>query len=78
MQNYDTIATLAIGLAFRWLLFINLLLTDGLLAQSYASGPVIVLDPGHGGKDIGAHHGKCLEKNISLAICQKTRERILA
>jgi len=78
MQNYDTIATLAIGLAFRWLLFINLLLTDGLLAQSYASGPVIVLDPGHGGKDIGAHHGKCLEKNICLAISQKTRERILA
>lgn len=35
--------------------------------------PVIVVDPGHGGYDVGADKGDIYEKNISLAICSKLK-----
>ena len=31
----------------------------------------VIIDPGHGGVDSGAHHKKILEKNINLAIAKK-------
>lgn len=38
---------------------------------------VVVLDPGHGGKDPGAHgQGQLAEKNIVLAIAQQLKRRI--
>jgi N-acetylmuramoyl-L-alanine amidase len=37
---------------------------------------VIVIDPGHGGKDPGAIGSNCLEKNITLAIAIKTGDFI--
>lgn len=40
---------------------------------------VIVIDPGHGGKDCGAiGYKKCFEKNIVLAIASKTAELLRA
>ncbi|MEA2554030.1 MAG: N-acetylmuramoyl-L-alanine amidase [Fimbriimonadaceae bacterium] len=35
------------------------------------AGKVIVVDPGHGGHDTGAHSGKLYEKNLTLAIATK-------
>lgn len=34
----------------------------------------IVLDAGHGGKDVGANHGDLLEKDINLAVANKTKD----
>ncbi|MBI4349280.1 MAG: N-acetylmuramoyl-L-alanine amidase [Elusimicrobia bacterium] len=39
--------------------------------------PLIVLDPGHGGKDLGAvRRGKVYEKDLALAFTRKVRERL--
>ncbi|MUG69091.1 N-acetylmuramoyl-L-alanine amidase [Paenibacillus validus] len=40
------------------------------------SGVDIVIDVGHGGIDGGTSHGSILEKNINLAIAQKTYEAL--
>jgi len=32
---------------------------------------IVIIDPGHGGSDIGASHGGVLEKDLSLAVCNK-------
>ncbi len=34
------------------------------------AGKIIVVDPGHGGQDSGAHEGGCLEKNLTLVIAK--------
>ncbi|MGN0402673.1 MAG: N-acetylmuramoyl-L-alanine amidase [Acetatifactor sp.] len=39
--------------------------------------PLIVIDPGHGGYDVGSNVGTCLEKEINLAIAMKTRDRLM-
>src|SRR5581483_447646 len=36
----------------------------------------IVIDPGHGGKDNGAHGDYSLEKNVALAIGKKLKARL--
>lgn len=38
--------------------------------------PLILIDPGHGGYDVGANAGSCLEKDINLAIALKTRDQL--
>ncbi|WP_022727129.1 N-acetylmuramoyl-L-alanine amidase family protein [Fodinicurvata sediminis] len=44
------------------------------LVPAKPEGAVIVLDPGHGGRDPGAIGGAgTLEKNVTLAICQELR-----
>lgn len=76
MQNYDTIATLAIGTIFRPICAFFIMANSLIFAQSYTNGPLVVLDPGHGGKDVGTSNGACLEKSICLSICKLTRERL--
>lgn len=41
------------------------------------SFPIIVLDPGHGGKDPGAVKGEIVEKDINLQIAKKTSDILL-
>ena len=36
----------------------------------------IIIDPGHGGIDSGAHHNKILEKNINLTIAKKLAQKL--
>ncbi|MBK8956244.1 MAG: N-acetylmuramoyl-L-alanine amidase [Saprospiraceae bacterium] len=76
MQNYDSFA-----IAFKLLTRLCPLLFLGFLQhQAYAQNngifPLIVLDPGHGGKDHGAGNHLCSEKSICLSICKKTRDLI--
>ncbi len=40
-------------------------------------GSVLVLDAGHGGNDPGAQRGFVKEKDLTLAIAQKTREKLV-
>jgi N-acetylmuramoyl-L-alanine amidase len=42
-----------------------------------SSRPLVVIDPGHGGKDPGAGTGKIIEKEITLAIAQALRDELL-
>jgi N-acetylmuramoyl-L-alanine amidase len=61
------------------LFFIVLLLFN---IRTFAEGPgkkegyIIVIDPGHGGKDPGAIGSNSFEKNITLAVALKTGEYI--
>ncbi|MBM7557923.1 N-acetylmuramoyl-L-alanine amidase family protein [Halanaerobacter jeridensis] len=36
----------------------------------------VIIDPGHGGMDSGAHHKEILEKNINLAIAKKLAKKL--
>lgn len=36
----------------------------------------VIIDPGHGGVDSGAHHNQILEKNINLAIAKKLANKL--
>lgn len=48
-------------------------------ALSPATNPrLIVLDPGHGGSDIGAEHNGLTEKNLTLDISQRLRSQLEA
>ena len=40
--------------------------------------PAVILDPGHGGRDLGAVVAGRREKDIALAIANKLRERLEA
>ncbi|MBK9109110.1 MAG: N-acetylmuramoyl-L-alanine amidase [Saprospiraceae bacterium] len=79
MQNYDTFATNAIAfklplaLSLTWIFFWA---AADISCQNLMEDPVIVLDPGHGGKDHGAGNHLCSEKSICLAICQMAREKL--
>lgn len=37
------------------------------------SRPLVVVDPGHGGTDVGADKGGIYEKNITMSICRKLK-----
>lgn len=41
------------------------------------SGKVIVVDPGHGGKDPGTNYGDLLEKDINLSISKKLENELI-
>jgi N-acetylmuramoyl-L-alanine amidase len=59
------------------LFFIFLFFTISVLSSSVPENPkqwVIVIDPGHGGRDSGAQGAISYEKNIALAIALKTGE----
>lgn len=36
--------------------------------------PVIMIDPGHGGSDVGANINGIFEKNITMSVCRKLKE----
>ncbi|HEX5625758.1 MAG TPA: N-acetylmuramoyl-L-alanine amidase [Saprospiraceae bacterium] len=77
MQNYDTTATIAMaGKVLYTAFFLAVLFQPALRAQSYQAGPVLVLDPGHGGKDPGAKGKTCMEKQVTLALCLKIQDRL--
>lgn len=60
---------------FRWLL-LAALFPGGLLCLDLKAGTVVVLDPGHGGKDRGTTWGGVSEKTLTLSIARQT-EKIL-
>lgn len=37
------------------------------------SVPIVVVDPGHGGSDVGADKGGIYEKNITMSVCRKLK-----
>lgn len=77
MQNYDSLATLKIVCKLLCsFVFIAFVAGNSALSQSfgYNSGPVIVLDPGHGGKDGGTTSDLCTEKKVVLTISKMVRE----
>lgn len=44
--------------------------------ESFSRDFVLVIDPGHGGKDVGARGAKAYEKNINLAVAKLFGERV--
>ncbi|SFV70538.1 N-acetylmuramoyl-L-alanine amidase [hydrothermal vent metagenome] len=38
--------------------------------------PIVIIDAGHGGYDIGASHGKIIEKKITLALALKLQKKL--
>ena len=42
------------------------------------AGKIVVIDPGHGGHDTGAHSNGVYEKNLTLSIGQKTADALAA
>jgi len=49
-------------------------------AARTAGAPLVVIDPGHGGRDPGAAspHGGLLEKNVTLALASRIRDALAA
>lgn len=37
---------------------------------------IVVIDPGHGGKDVGAHENGAMEKDINLAVAKRVRDMV--
>jgi len=69
--------TINIYTAFLFLLFCVPLLSNASLPNPKTNGKwVIVIDPGHGGRDPGAVGAHSYEKNINLAIALKTGKYI--
>lgn len=62
--------------SLRWLMLVLLALAFPLIAETGTAGTVIVIDPGHGGSDIGTCWGGVREKNITLSIARRV-ENIL-
>ena len=45
-------------------------------AHASRHNQVVVLDPGHGGEDLGAHNRLLVEKKLTLDLAKKVRERL--
>ncbi len=54
------------------------LILGGLLCPAIAAGTVVVLDPGHGGKDRGARWGGVSEKTLTLNIARRVERYLKA
>ncbi|MBN1185061.1 MAG: N-acetylmuramoyl-L-alanine amidase [Bacteroidales bacterium] len=57
--------------------FLLLLMTASLLFFSFKNNNspfIIVIDPGHGGKDPGTEYNEIKEKDLNLLICQKLKD----
>lgn len=52
------------------------ILIFNLLTQALASPLVVMIDPGHGGKDLGACHRNVKESQITMAVAQRLNERL--
>jgi N-acetylmuramoyl-L-alanine amidase len=63
-------------IAFAVIAFISVILTGSVSDLPKRDGWVIVIDPGHGGKDPGAIGSFSYEKNITLPVALKTGEYI--
>lgn len=61
-----------------FLILLALVLALGQAAYAGSRRPVIVLDPGHGGKDRGTMWGGVSEKTITLSIARKVEARLRA
>ncbi|MDZ4833966.1 MAG: N-acetylmuramoyl-L-alanine amidase [Candidatus Melainabacteria bacterium] len=51
--------------------------SDPLVGLSSPPGSVVVIDAGHGGTDPGAQRGYVKEKELTLAIAKKTRDKLV-
>lgn len=61
-----------------WAIVVAIVMAQGASAVDADGKFVLVLDPGHGGKDAGARGRKSYEKNINLAVALKLGELIAA
>lgn len=62
-----------------FLIILNLITYIPTIAQSkklILDGKTIIIDPGHGGKDIGTFYGDIYEKNINLSISLKLKKEL--
>lgn len=57
--------------SFRGLILVLLAMIFPLMAEMGMAGTVIVIDPGHGGSDIGTAWGGVREKTINLSIARR-------
>ena len=75
-QTRQTIVRLVLGLACAWPS--TALAAEESQSASLAAPPPspIVLDPGHGGRDLGAVVGGRREKDIALDVARKVKERL--
>lgn len=64
--------------ALRRLLLVFLLLGGGVFSAHAARNTVVVLDPGHGGRDRGTRWGGVSEKTLTLSIAKKVEARLRA
>lgn len=68
---------------YLWLIIATMLLAGCIAAMAQVNAPrkkewIIVIDPGHGGKDPGAVYGNVKEKDITLAIALKLGKQLSA
>lgn len=56
--------------------FLFLMLSASLPLQALSTKPLIILDPGHGGKDEGAHIRNILEKRLTLRTANLVRKEL--
>lgn len=69
---------------YKLLSLLSILLLIGVLcanavpkkAKAEEGKTVIVLDAGHGGKDVGAHENGAMEKDINLAVAKRLKELV--
>ena len=48
----------------------------GKVKRIHKYSPIVIIDAGHGGYDIGASHGKIIEKKLTLALAIKLRKEL--
>ncbi len=71
------------GRGYDYVVRVDLPSADGIVGLPRIEGPIdstrplVVIDPGHGGKDPGAGAGAIKEKELTLAIAQAMRDELL-
>ncbi|MBK7340949.1 MAG: N-acetylmuramoyl-L-alanine amidase [Saprospiraceae bacterium] len=81
MKNYDRLSTGILCLLVMTFQHLTLIFNASTLYAANLkniSGPVIVLDPGHGGKDPGAKGQYFKEKDICLLLATKLRDKLFS
>ncbi|MCC6753573.1 MAG: N-acetylmuramoyl-L-alanine amidase [Saprospiraceae bacterium] len=80
MQNYDSFTTRTIARKVRRAMVFAALWGAAAAACAQIgpdhSGPVIVIDPGHGGRDPGAGNAQCFEKEVCLEVARLLRDQL--
>lgn len=72
------------GRGYDYIVSVDLPAAEGIVGLPKIEGPIdstrplVVIDPGHGGKDPGAGTGPIREKDVTLAIARALRDELLA